>query len=640
MDSSRNEHILVCLSSAPSNARIIETAAKMAHAFGADFTALYVETPDADRMLDADKRRLQEHIHLAETLGAVTATIYGDDIALQIAEFSRLSSITKVVMGRSVVTKKRLLRKPTLTDRLIALAPDIDIHIIPDPSTKPALQRRLFTSKATLLRTAKDLGVSAIVLTVASLISFGFHAMDFTDANVITVYILAVLLTSVLTNSPICWVLTSAAGVLLFNFFFTAPQFTLLAYGAGYPVTFLVMLIASLATGSIAAKMKSQARQSTKAAYRTKILLDTSRMLSQARNAEKILSVAKEQIGKLLGQEVLIYAERPAGGKTANETADEAALLAAFERCAPTGHSTDLCKNADRTYYPIHVNRAIYGVASVTAEKPVDPFTESILFSMLGECALALENEKNAKAKEEAAILAEHERLRANLLRTISHDLRTPLTSISGNAGNLLANDAAFDEQTRKQIYSDIYEDSRWLISLVENLLSVTRIEDGKTRLHLSTELVGDVIEEALRHVGRCERGHTIRVEDGGELTLAKMDARLIVQVVVNLVDNAVKYTPDGSHVTIFVQTQEDMVRISVADDGNGVPDDMKPRVFDMFYTGANAIADSRRSLGLGLALCRSIVKAHGGEITVGDNQPHGAVFTFTLPKGSVEIHE
>lgn len=259
--------------------------------------------------------------------------------------------------------------------------------------------------------------------------------------------------------------------------------------------------------------------------------------------------------------------------------------------------------------------------------------------SILGECALSLENEKNAREKEEAAILAKNEQLRANLLWAISHDLRTPLTSISGNASNLISNSNFFDEATKNQLYTDIYDDSMWLINLVENLLSVTRIEEGRLNLHITEDLVDDVITEALHHVNRKSVEHHITVRHKEDYLLAKMDAKLMVQVIINIVDNAIKYTLKGSNILIKTWKQGDKSVISIADDGDGIPDEMKERVFDMFYSGANKIADSR-SLGLGLSLCRSIVNAHGGKITVSDNTPHGTVFTVTLPAGEVEIHE
>ena len=305
------------------------------------------------------------------------------------------------------------------------------------------------------------------------------------------------------------------------------------------------------------------------------------------------------------------------------------------------GATTGTLSNAKCLYLAVRSINMVYGVVGIVMdESPIDPFENSILLSILGECALALENEKNAREKQEAAVLAKNEQLRANLLRAISHDLRTPLTSISGNASNLLSNEDSFDSETKKQLYMDIYDDSIWLINLVENLLAVTRIEEGRLNLRMSEELVDDAISEALLHINRKSVEHSISVENKDEFLLAKMDARLIVQVIINIIDNAVKYTPKGSHIVIKTERVGDKAVISISDDGDGIPNELKPRIFDMFYSGANQIADSRRSLGLGLSLCKSIILAHGGEISVSDNLPHGTIFTFTLPVGEVKIYE
>ena len=253
---------------------------------------------------------------------------------------------------------------------------------------------------------------------------------------------------------------------------------------------------------------------------------------------------------------------------------------------------------------------------------------------------MAIQNIRNAEEKELAAVRAKNEQLRADLLRTISHDLRTPLTSISGNASNLISNYEKMDDPTRKQTFLDIYDDSMWLINLVENILSISRIEDGRMNLSISTELVSEVFEEALRHTNRHSGQHTITVQMDDDLLLAHMDAKLVVQVLINLVDNAIKYTPAGSHIVLSAAAQGESAVIRVSDDGPGIPDEAKEKVFEMFSTGEKRISDSRRSLGLGLALCRTIIAAHGGTITLSDNTPHGCIFTFTLPLGEVSLHE
>lgn len=231
------------------------------------------------------------------------------------------------------------------------------------------------------------------------------------------------------------------------------------------------------------------------------------------------------------------------------------------------------------------------------------------------------------------AMEAQREKTRSTLLRAISHDLRTPLTSISGNAELLMEDRSPLNDKQKNKLYADIYDDSIWLISLVENLLSITRIDNETLALNLKPELISDVIDEAVMHTKRRVQHHNLSVSICDELLMVKVDMPLIVQVLVNLIDNAVKYTPEDSDIIISVVQKDRRVFVSVADDGPGIPDDIKPKLFEMFFTAGNIRSDARRGLGLGLALCRAIVAAHGGEIHVSDNIPHGSVFTFSLTR-------
>ena len=422
-----------------------------------------------------------------------------------------------------------------------------------------------------------------------------------------------------------------------------------MAYGNGYPVTFIIMLTASLIIGGTTEKLKTRERQATKTAYRTKILFDANRLFQKASDEAEIFRVAANQLKKLLNRNVIVFddkAQKFYASQAENSTVVmppdcEKIALQTIKNNEKEGKGTNIYSDSDYAFFPICKNGKNYGVISIfVGNNPIDSFDESIVVSVIGECAIAVDGIVNAKEKERAAVLAKNEQLRANLLRSISHDLRTPLTSISGNASNLISNGNDIDDATKKQIYEDIYNDSLWLINLVENLLAVTRLEEGRMNINLTTELVGDVIAEALKHVHTKSETQKITVIQPDDLLLAKIDARLIVQVLINLLDNAIKYTPSDSQITITAKKSKKMVCVSVADNGNGIPDEQKSRVFDMFYTGTNKIADCRRSIGLGLSLCKSIVNAHGGEITITDNVPHGAIFTFTLPVGEVKINE
>lgn len=643
-----DEHILVCLSSSPSNAKIIRTAARMARAFRGRFTALFVETPDYSAMGNADRNRLRENIHLARQLGATVETTYGDDVPYQIAEFARLSGVSKIVIGRSTVTRRSFFSKPTLTERLIADAPNLDIHVIPDAGNtyqeRPSKVRRIGAVSL------GDIVKSLLVLLLATLIGYVFYTLGFSETNIVSLYIFGVLVISVITTSRIFAAAASIVSVLVFNFFFTVPRLTFHFHDPNYWMTFLIMFMVALLTGSLATRLKDNAKQSARAAFRTKILLETNQLLQKETDERAVIKATAGQLLKLLRRDFVVYLPDGEPNVFRTPDSDHSELTGESEQAVAqwvlrnnkhAGATTDTFSHAKCLYLAIRVNQQVYGVVGISmTDVPLDSFENSVLLSILGECALALENIKNAREKEEAAILARNEQLRANLLRAISHDLRTPLTSISGNADNLLSNHQKMDEQAKMRAYLDIYDDSMWLINLVENLLAVTRIEGGQVHLTQSVELMDEVITEALRHCSRKSKEHTIRVSASQELILARIDAKLMVQVLINLVNNAIKYTPAGSVIEIYTEMKDKQVIVSVADNGPGIPDEQKGRVFEMFYTGANKIADSRRSLGLGLSLCKSIVTAHGGTIWVADNHPSGAIFTFTLPAGEVELHE
>lgn len=647
-----DEHILVCLSSSPTNAKIIRNAARMANAFKGSFTALFVETPDFAVMSDEDKDRLRANIHLAEQLNATIETVYGDDIALQISEFARLSGVSKIVVGRNNA-RKGFLGSPSLTERLTAAAPNLDIYVIPDKETPVYKTKKVKKDKFKFM--PFDVLTIVLSLSICTAIGLVFSSLGFSEENIITVYILGILITAMTTTRRFYSIISSILSVIIFNFFFTAPYFTLNAYGSGYQVTFVVMFIAAFLTSTLAIKIKQHARRSAATAYRTKILFETNQLLQKAVGKQEIISVTASQLTKLLDRTIIFYSEengmlsKPSVFSIADSTEnakyitenEKAVAVWVFKNNKHAGATTNTLGNSKCLYLAIRVNDTVYGVLGIAiTDEPLDSFENSIVLSILGECALALENERVAQEREEAAIIAKNEQLRSNLLRSISHDLRTPLTSISGNAGILLSNGDTLGKETKKQLYSDIYDDSLWLINLVENLLSVTRIEDGTMSLHMTAELMDEVINEALHHINRKSIAHKITVKQAEDFILAKMDPRLIMQVIINLVDNAVKYTPKGSEIVISTTKNDKTVAVEVADNGKGLSTEAKAKLFDMFYTANTEIADSHRSLGLGLALCKSIITAHGGEISVRDNKPTGSVFRFTLPAEEVTLHE
>ena len=646
-----NEHILVCLSSSPSNKNIIFTASKMANALQAQFTALYVQT--GARIQSEDKERLDENIRFAEELGAEIVMTHGENVPLQISEYAQLSNVTEIVIGQSSMKRNNFFSRKTLTEKLIDIVPDIDIHIIPD-TVKAENYRKGHLPLHVEKPSIKECFLTVLIFVICTFIGLVFQKFHFSEANVVTIYILGVLLTSILTDGYLCSVAGSVMSVFLFCFFLTEPRMSFQTYAVGYPVTFVIMLISSVLTGTLAAKLKMHARLSAQLAFRTQILFDTDRLLQKARSQKEILEITCTQLARLFDRSIVAYAAvngRLAEGHlfSEKEKAEDQSYLTLDEQQIArwvytnkkrAGATTHYYKNSKCLYLAIRIGDQVYGVIGVPAQKDVlDSFEYSILLSVLNECALAMDNARNAEEKEKNAVIAKNEQLRADLLRAISHDLRTPLCSISGNADMLLSNGKYLDEGTRRQIYTDIYDDAEWLTGVVENLLSITRLNDGRLKFKFTDQLMDEVIAEALRHISRKHDDYKI-ITECEDLLLARMDVRLIIQVLVNLVDNAIKYTPSGSTITIRALKKNEKAWISVEDNGPGISDEIKPHIFEMFFTGGNNIADSQRSLGLGLALCQSIVEAHGGKMELEDNDPHGCIFSFALPLSEVILNE
>lgn len=654
-----SERILVCVSPAPTNPRIVRAAARMAKAFRGELVALFVEGPHTQGMSEEEHSRLSANIALAEQLGAHMETVYGDDIAFQIAEFARLSGISKIVMGRTGElhgVNRALFGRKSLVEQLIAIAPNLDIYIIPDQAAPDARRRDRREHGGFRPPRGRDMALTLGLSLLATAIGTYFRHLGFADSSIISLYILTALLTAVTTTGRICTIVSSVLSVVLYNFCFVTPLFSLDSYDRSYLVTFAIMFATAMVASELTVRIADNARASAKNAFRTRVLLETNQLLQQAQGFQARARVAMSQLIKLLRLDIVFY---PASGDLLGDALYEpagtqdrsASILTEYERAVATwtftnnkhaGASTRTLPEAQCLYLAVRAGKEVFGVIGIALEgRSLEAFENSIVLSIVGECALALESDRAAREREEAAVLAKNEQLRANLLRSIGHDLRTPLTAISGSAAILRKSDEKLSLEQRCDLADAIYHDSLWLIDTVENLLAITRVEDGTIRLNLTSELIDEVIEAALSHVAQASRGRTVTIEHTDDILLVRIDVHLIMQVLTNLIMNAFKYTPEDSTVTVSARREGAFVVVDVADDGPGVPDCDKPHIFERFFTSSNARpVDSRRSIGLGLSLCRSIVEAHGGVIEVRDNHPHGAVFRFTLPAEEIEIHE
>ena len=639
------DHILICLSSAPSNAKVIRTAARMAEAFHSGFTALFVQTPETKELSGENIKRLRSNLRLAEQLGAQIATVYGADPAEQIAEYARVSGITKIVMGRVNHRQHPWIGQKSLADRLIERT-DLDVYIIPD--RQPLYKKPLGKLRKSRVRFSwRDAVVTLLCLAISTAVGLAFDWAGFSESNIITIYILGVLVTAVSTSGHLYGAANSLLSVLAFNFFFTEPRFTLQADGPSYPVTFLIMLSSSIIASSLASRVKEQARMAAEKSYYTELLLGSSQKLQTIRTEWDCLRLTAEQLSRMFDRPV-IYALNDADKELdfRIEPADEHTLLEKLsteeigvakwvqKNNKHAGATTNTLPDSKWLFLSVRGTRGVMGIVGVPIAGYVvpDAFEKNLMVALLGECGLSQERIRLEEERNQIALQTQRESLQANLLRAVSHDLRTPLTNINGSVGILMGKDQTLKPEVREQLYTAIDDDTNWLINMTENLLAATQLETDRTKLKTAPELLEDLFQSAVRQLDRRARDHHISVDLEDQTLMASMNAGMIQRVIINMMNNAIQYTPKDSHIILSGTRRKDWVEISVSDDGPGIPDEAKKHLFDLFYTAEQGKPDSKRGLGLGLHLCQSIVNAHGGTITVSDHAPSGTTFRFTLP--------
>lgn len=663
------EDVLVLVTADAGAPRVIRAAANLAEALHGTLTALAVEDPDAREGDAAAAEALRRHLSLAEELGARGVTLTGDDPVMPFAHYAASAGIRQLVLGAAPPRPWPAPWHRDSASRLMRAAPEATVTVVP-PVDAPAVLRRLHAA-AGFKPTGADAARALAAVVLATAIGEVAWVASPTTSVILMVYLLVALLLATRADGFLYPVLAALGSVVAYNFFFTAPRFTFHAYGLTAPVIFAFLLIGTLAASSLAIRLKHQAATAARRSYRTEVLLESSRKLQAAATVGACLETAAAQVVKILDRPVVIYQADPraSGGLCAPRVFDvpgtgggdgsSAALTAPGEVAVaawvaangePAGATTDTLREARCLYLPIRTAERIFGVAGLVMGKDSDDFgsfERNLLVALLDECGQAAGALTLAAERRDLSVKAEKETLRSNLLRTISHDLRTPLTSISGDADMLLTKACALDDAQKERLLADIYEDATWLIDLVENLLSVTRLDDGAVTVEVQPELVSDIFADALRHVGRQAAEHPIEVQLEDELLMAEMDGRLIVQVVVNLVNNALSHTPAGTPIRLTAARRRtargERVVVTVADEGPGIPDAEKSRVFDLFYHGGRDGAeggDARRGMGLGLALCRSILRAHGGDVALADAEPHGCVFSFSLPAAALPASE
>ncbi len=491
----------------------------------------------------------------------------------------------------------------------------------------------------------KTLLILLAATTICLLLQQAFASFD--NVSMIVIYILAVVFVSRVTTGYLWGICASVAGVIGVNFFFTFPYSALDFTLAGYPITFLSMLLVSLITSAMTAQITEQARQSALRELRTEKLYEITRQLLITRGLDNIVNLTLDYLSDFFHRPVIFYTDDPQCGCTgkiaAASLSQELILRSSNEQfavhwvfvnneCAGTG--TDTCTKAYGLYLPVASQRQALGVIGLLYDDGAAPEPEQMTFldMMTSQIAMALERQKLSDEQSRILVESEKEKMRSNLLRAISHDLRTPLTSILGASSAILESKGQLDEQTHDKLVDDIREDSQWLIRMVENLLSVTRISEGGATVHKSPEAVEEIVAEAIGRAKSRFPTQQLQVRVPDEFLLVPMDATLIEQVIINLVENAIRHSGEDAPIELTVTREGNLAMFEVRDHGKGIKQVDIPYLFEGYEARGKRSSDSSRGMGIGLSICNSIVKAHGGEITVTNKQGGGAAFTFTLP--------
>lgn len=485
--------------------------------------------------------------------------------------------------------------------------------------------------------------IMILVLVIATLIGWLFRAIDFPETNIVILYLLSVLIIARLTNGFIYGISASIIGTFAFNYFFTEPYYTLRVDNSTYLITFAIMIITSLTTSALTTRVKQNAVIAQEKENETSALYRLTNHLTDAKDIEDIASIATMTISKSIGclAGFLAFDENGVPEKSFIQQKNENEQIHRVVEDGPTlkrrieNLRTPYDIGPEFNDWPIYGRDTILGIVRIP-NASAEELTESrtrLLRSMIESVELAMDRFYSTKQRIKSNEEITQERYRANLLRAISHDLRTPLSGIMGTSEMLLGMTDKTDN--RYDLIDSIYKDSDWLHSLVENILNLTRLQEGKLVIHKQLEAIEEVISVALGVISKRAPRYEFIVNIPDTLLLVPMDAKLIVQVLVNIMDNSIKHTGERKEIIVTVEeSQDDKFAIfSIKDFGSGIAPEDLPKIFQMFYTTHGKSADSKRGIGLGLTICETIVKAHGGSITAQNRQDTtGAEFIFTLP--------
>ncbi|QXE91014.1 sensor histidine kinase KdpD [Geomonas subterranea] len=630
------EKLLVCVSGSPYSEKLIRTTRRLADEMKARWHTVYIETPGLSKHARENRERVWRDLRLAESLGADVATLTATSVAQALIQFAVQNNVTKVVVGKPTKPRWREFLRQPLVDELIRLSGPIDIYVVSidvaAEKTKPAaVAPKKSVPWAGYLKGM----VLVAAITLLCQVLRGLLA----PTNLMMIYLLGLVLAATrLGRRPA--VLTAFFSVLAFDFFFVPPYLTFAVADTEYVITFIALFTVGVVISTLVSQARERAESIREREEQTASLYYLSRDLAVASDLSGIVSATMRNIEQSIGGEVAVLmpegerlALRAASAGLVLETKEHAVADWSFRNSSPAGRGTDTLISSQLLYLPLQTSGNVLGVLGIRLKAESDyasPLTRRLLHAFATQMSFAIERVLLVKQAEQAQILQARESLERALLNSISHDLRTPLVTISGALGALRDRTTVLDEPSRQDLLDAAWEEAARLNRFVANLLDMTRLEAGALKLKRIPSDLQDLVGCALAALEPQLAKTRLEIRVEPDLPLVSIDMVLMTQVLVNLIDNALKYAPRDRIVELTAGATDGRVTLEIADRGPGVPPEDLARIFDKFYRVP--VPEGAGGTGLGLSICKGIVEAHGGEIRADNRNGGGLKVTIELP--------
>jgi len=616
----------------------IRWTARLAQGLGAEWIVLYIRSDD----------RLQGTNDLAEKLGAEVVVIEEDHSFETIVEYAKLVGATDLIIGKNLAKPwtERLFSEE-LDVRLLKRLPETELHLIPYKEKRSTI---LSHSKKLVEGGGKDFAISLICVFVATLLTEVMQYLHFGEQNLMLVYIFFILLVARLTSGYFWSALSSILSVLAFNWFFVEPLYSLTVYKQGYPITLVIMLIVALMISNLMVRLKKQAVHAREKEQQMEILYELNKQFVLAEDQQQIVELSATYLGRLLDREVIFFDKHaiklsqytPKDAPFLLDHPEEAAVAYwTAKNQKDSGYGTDTLSGAKGFYLPIVANGKTLAVLGIRRSHglPIEDSQLNYLRLVLTQLAVILEQTELKNEKEQIELENEREKVRSNLLRAISHDLRTPLTAISGIAETLLQTDEQLKQATRQKLLTDIQTESQWLIRMVENLLSITRINMDTMQVKKTTEPIEEIIEAVYEHVTKVYPDKELLVHLPAEVLFVEVDPILIEQAMFNLVENAFRHGSTKGQVEVSVFQEGEQVICEVKNEGE-ISLKQYEKIQMNLSNEEEVPIDSKNGLGIGLSIVKTIVHAHNGKLEMAVSEGKTVVRIYLNKSEEVTLHE